>query len=94
MKLHTMAALTAAFHTRYPNAAQPGTIDSMAAASEVGTLEAAGIRSFDHFFQQGTLVPQGDFVEVTEANAAELIRMGRAVLATDAEVANANKVVA
>ena len=107
MKVLAFAALAAAFNSKYapPSAGSIGSLSASAAPSSVGSIEAAAVRPYgvtagklvyvkatDHFYVPGpTLVPAGDYVQVTEADANDLVRREQAVIVTDAEAADAAK---
>ncbi len=97
-KFISIAALGAAFSARYP-VSPAGTVHLQ--AGESVELQAAAFRPFssvgktvhvkavEHFFVAGEVVTKGDIVEVPDADAKHLIRIEKAVVATDAEVAEA-----
>jgi hypothetical protein len=105
-KLITQAALAAKFAARYPNSgvldsvsASAGRAESIEAAG-VRPFAAVGklvvIKATEHFYVAGELVPAStpedvSLVEVSERDAASIIADRRAVLATDEDIAAANK---
>lgn len=99
----TAAALGAAITAKFPALGeQSGTIDTLQASGETVDINAQALRSYTQ--PNGTLlyvrvtephlivgqyVAEGDIVQVTEADAKTLFVLGRAVEATDEEVAAA-----
>ena len=96
--LHT-AAILASFPARFP--AQPGTVNDLAASGVATDLQAAGVKDYstlgelkyvranEHFFAQGSLIQADDIVQLPKDEAKRLLDSGRAVEATDEEVAAA-----
>lgn len=105
-KIVSAALLAATLNARYPNAG--GHVESISAsAGKVENVEASAVRGFtapsgslqyvkatEAFYQEGELINVNDFVQVSEVDARNLERMGRATFATDAEVAEAQKAAA
>ena len=101
MSIRTFAALGAAFNAKYP---EPGNVGALSASASVGSIEAAGVRPYgatagklvyvkalDHFYVTGpTLITAGEYIQVLESDANDLVRRGQAQLASDAEIAKAN----
>lgn len=93
------------FNARYPSATQPGQVDSISASGDPGQVDSIQASSFkgfaavagklqwvqaiEHFFQKGELILKDDFVQVIEEDARRLFAAGRAMFATDAQVAQA-----
>ena len=104
MKLLSAAALKAGYDARFPSTGVLGSVEAGADKGNLGSVEAAGLRPFasmqgslkiikaiEHFFVAGVVVPVGDLVEVAEEDAKRIIDAGRALFATDEEIAAAKK---
>lgn len=102
-RIISAVALAAAFTARYPNT-ESGTVDISASAEPVPEIQASAVRGFaatagplqwvkatTHFFQGGELIQEGDYVQVQELDAKRLVASERAELATDEDVAAAQK---
>lgn len=73
-----------------------GTVESLQAAGAVRGFAAVSgllqwVKATDNFYQGGELIQTGDYVQVQESDARTLRRTGRAVDATDQEVADASR---
>lgn len=106
MRVLTFAETADRLTRRYPQAGQPesGVIPSISGA-QAERIEAAAVRSFNQptaklvfvkatepfFVAAGEHVNADDYVQVQEPDAKRLIAAGRAVAATDDEVAQASK---
>lgn len=68
-------------------------IDAMASvkgfASVNGSLQ--WVQAKEHFFVSGEMISKGDFVQVSEGDAKRLVNAAKADLASDADVAAAQK---
>ncbi len=86
------------------NFGQGGTIDSLqAAGGEVSSISAAAsvrgfsasvgnlewVKATDNFFEAGSMISVGDYVQVKEGVAKWLESQGRAVIVDEAEVQSA-----
>ncbi len=105
MSIRTLESLQSAFAARYPQGGQVDSISASAEGGTVASIQAAGavrgfaavsgplqwVRATDHFYQGGELIQAGDFVQVQDSDARSLRRTGRAVDATDQEVADASR---
>lgn len=105
MKLTTAAQIDSAFRARFPQSgkevvslnasAEPTTINSIQAAGVQGWAPLAGkvktIKALIHFKVRGQDVFEGNLAEVPETDFLQLKHAGRAVEATEAEIAEANK---
>jgi hypothetical protein len=100
--IHTKEHIDRNFAQRFPNADKENTIDLHAAAAGVDEIQAAAVHSGapgkqvyvkakENFYQRGTPIMAGDFVQVPESDAKVLKSIGRADFATADEVAEAQK---
>ena len=103
-KIITATQLVERHATRYPNQAEAGEGITLLASEEGARIEAAAVRGFsagpatlvyvkakEHFYVAGEFIGIGDFVQVTDQEAKQLVALGRADLATDDAVAAAQK---
>lgn len=106
MSIRTLASLAASFAARYPQANnQVDSISASADSTQIDAIEAAAVRGYGtvagklvwvkatmHFFMPGAeTILEGDFLQVDEKTAQQLTSSQRAQLATDEEVAAAQK---
>lgn len=86
---------------------QSGNVDSLSASAEAGsldTVQAMAVKGFaavsgklvwvrakQHFYQNFEIISAGDFVQIPEDDAKRLVNAGKAEMATDADVAAAQK---
>ena len=101
------ADLASSFHSRFPNAGRGGTVDSLAASAEPGTVDSVEamavtnyasvsgplqfVQAVAHFRVGGTVIKRGDYVQVTAADAKRFEYSGRAILVSDEQAAAAAK---
>ena len=102
MKCLTFAEQNSSFAARHPH--QVSGLSAAADTSQLTEISAAAVRGFNAgatrlqwvkathvFFVAGEATSVGDFLQVTETEAANLVHRHFATLATDEDVAKASK---
>ena len=89
------AAAAGTVESLQAGAAEPGTVGKLEAGAVRGFAANAGklqfVKALTHFYVEGELIQEGDFVQVTEPDAKMLRNAGRAEFASDEEIAAAQK---